>query len=723
MHLAMAGRLTGPVTKWVVVVLWLLVVAGSYPFASRLVEVQNNEATSWLPAEAESVQALERLRSFQDVDDIPTTVVYHRDGGLTAADYATMAAQAEELADLRGVVTPPDGRPPVVVPPDPVTGQQLGLVSADGEVATVLLTFNLGAQGWNDLPAVTDELREVTVLEGGQVHLAGAGGEAADAAAAFGGIDGKLLLAALGVVIVILLFTYRSPVLWILPILSAVVALFTAQGIVYFLAKYADLTVNGQSQAILSVLVIGAGTDYALLLVARYREELRRHEDRHEAMAFALHRAAPAIVASAATVAVGMLCLLLAEMSSTAGLGPVAAIGVAVTLVVMLTLLPALLVVCGRWVFWPYRPGFGSHEPTTTGRWARLGAWIARRPRPVWVGTSLALGVACLGLVTMNVGTVPADEQYTQEFDSVTGQRLLVAHGLADTSSPVHVVASADHAEQVVTAIGTVDGLGTVQTAIPPVDGVKLISITQEADPASPEAVAEVEAVRGAVQAVPGADAQVTGTAALFLDSERASIRDSLLIIPLVLLVVMLILMVLLRAVLAPVLLILTVVLSFGAALGISTLVFHGLAQVLDEGAGFELVGSAFPLFTFVFLVALGIDYNIFLMTRVREETATRGTREGSLVALASTGGVITSAGLVLAATFAVLGTLPLVFLAQMGITVALGVMLDTMVVRSVLVTAINLDLGGRIWWPGRLDRAQPAAEVMPGRHVGTGTA
>ena len=707
MHLAVAGRLTGPVTKWLVLVASLLIVGLASVYAAKLTDVQNNEASSWLPDTAESTRALAKLAPFQDQNDIPTIVVYHRSGGLTDADYAAIADQATEIAGLDGVVQGTNGRPTVAFAPDAATGQQAGMVSSDGTVATSTVTFNLGSEGWNKLPDVADKLRDIATIDGVDVHLAGPGGQAADAAEAFGGIDGTLLFSALGVVIVILLFTYRSPVLWILPIFSAVVSLQVAEAIIYFLAKYADLTVNGQSQAILSVLVIGAGTDYALLLVARYREELRRHEDRHEAMAFALHRAAPAIIASASTVAIGMLVLLVAEMNSTAGLGPVAAIGIVVTLVVMLTLLPALLVIAGRWIFWPARPSYGSSEPTATGFWSKVGRWISPKPRQVWIATAVLLGIACLGLFSLRTGNIPSDEQYTKDMDSTFGQHLLVSHGLVDNSTPLQVVTSEDSTDDVVAAIESVPGLGKVNADIPAVGGVKYIEVAQGLDPASDKAADQVRALRDAVHQVPGTDALVGGSAALYLDTSKAAHHDNLVIIPLILLVVLVILLVLLRAVLSPVILILTVVLSFGAALGLSTLIAHGIY-------GFDMADSSFPLFVFVFLVALGIDYNIFLMTRVREETATRGTREGSLVALASTGGVITSAGLVLAATFAVLGTLPLVFLAELATAVALGVILDTMIVRSVLVTAINLDLGGRIWWPSRLDRGHDTVEPEP---------
>jgi RND superfamily putative drug exporter len=697
MNRQLAGALTGRVTKWIVLVVWLLVAAGSATFAAKLADVQNNEASSWLPESAESTRAFEKLEPFQDPNAIPTLVVYERDGGLTEDDLAAIEEHAAEFAAMDGLAEAREGRAPSVV--SPAVAEQVGFpaVSQDGAVAQTSVTFDLGSEGWNQMPDIADELRSIAELEGVEVYVAGAGGQAADSAEAFGGIDTTLLGATLGVVILILLFTYRSPILWVLPIFSAIVALFVSQALIYFLARDAGLTVNGQSYAILTILVIGAGTDYALLLVARYREELRRHEDRHEAMAFALHRAAPALLASAATVALGMLCLLFAEMNSTAGLGPVAAIGVAVTFLVMVTLLPALLVICGRWIFWPRRPGYGSPEPTQTGIWAKVGRWIAPRPRQVWVVTSVVLAIACLGMLRLDTNGLSTEDSYTQEFQSVTGQQVLVDAGLVDQSNTVMVVGNAGSEEAITEAL---TGLDNVEPPKPPVTAgdVTFVEAAIGSDPASPAAFATVERVRDAVHAVDGADALVGGNSAFFLDTRDAANRDNLVIIPIILLLVLLILVALLRSVLAPLILIGTVVLSFGGAMGISALLFEYVF-------GFAGSDPGFPLFAFVFLVALGIDYNIFLMTRVREETMHFGTRKGALVALTSTGGVITSAGLVLAATFLVLGTIPVVFLAQLGVAVALGVILDTMIVRSVLVTAINMDLGGKIWWPSKLDR------------------
>ncbi|WP_125569588.1 MMPL family transporter [Nocardioides baekrokdamisoli] len=700
MHRQIAGTLTSPKTKWFVLAFWVIALAASIPFFSKLADVQNNQASSWLPASAESTRGLDKLTPFQSPNSVATTVVYT---SATVTGTPLLELAQGDVPALQSIKSS-DGAPAV---DGKITAP---LLSQDKQVVQLTLNFNVGKNGWSKMPGLVKDIRQIADHSGVTVHVTGQGGSAADASAAFGGLDSTLLIAALGVVVAILLFVYRSPTLWLVPIVSVVVGILVTFGFVYMLAKYAHLTVNGQSQAILSILCIGAGTDYALLLVSRYREELRNYEDRHEAMAHALHRAAPAILASAGTVILGMLCLTFAEMSSTSGMGPVVAVGVAVTYLVMATLLPALLVICGRWIFWPKRPAVGSEEPTESGIWAKVGQRIAVRPRAVWIGTALVLGIACIGLVQLNANGLTNDHTYTKEFDSVAGQKVLVTHGMADNSNRLLVVANADPvaAAAVQAALEKVDGLailpGSQQKVFqidPPKGGVIAFGAVIQADLSTQTAFDTVSAARSAVHAVPGADALVTGTSAMYLDTKLASQRDDKVIIPIVLVVVLLVLMILLRALVAPLMLLATVVLSFGAALGISVLLFK---------YAFHFAGSdaSFPLFAFVFLVALGIDYNIFLMTRVREEAQHRGTRAGALIGLTSTGGVITSAGLVLAATFLILGSLPLVFLAELGVTVALGVMLDTMIVRSILVTALNLDLGDKIWWPSR-----PAAGAL----------
>ncbi|HET7530394.1 MAG TPA: MMPL family transporter [Mycobacteriales bacterium] len=688
---AVTRTVVGRRTKFVVLLFWIVLVAVAGPLAGKLTDAQKNDAKSWLPGNAESTQVLDEQQAFQSPNTYQAVVVYERSTGLTDADKAAVTADTAAYADVGKI----DGE---------IAGPQF---SEDGRAAQVVVPLDLGKDGWNRAGDVAEKMRDVsTAPDGLSMHITGPAGFAADSAEAFEGLDGTLLFAALGVVVFMLLLTYRSPILWLLPVISAAVALAVSQGIVYLFAKHAGLTVNGQSAGVLTVLVFGAGTDYALLLVARYREELRRHKDRHEAMALALHRAGPAIVASASTVVLGMLCLLAAEMNSTKGLGPVAAIGVLVALLAMTTLLPALLVICGRWVFWPQRPRFGSHEPTTTGLWARTGRAIARHPRRVWVGTALALAVMSIGIVDLNANGLTNEESFRTTPDSVIGEKALARHFAAGSGSPVVVIAAADHAQPVREALASTDGIERDSVTEPVVrDGKAYLQGTMLAAPDSDAGFDTVDRVRDAVHPIAGADALVGGNTAINLDVKRSAHHDQNVIIPVVLVMVFLILALLLRALLAPVILIATVVLSFGAALGVSALMFN---HVFDFGGA----DSGFTLFVFVFLVALGIDYNIFLMTRVREEALKHGTRPGAVTGLAATGGVITSAGLVLAGTFAVLATLPLTAFAEIGFTVAFGVLLDTIVVRSVLVTALNLDIGGRMWWPSALARHEDDRDV-----------
>jgi RND superfamily putative drug exporter len=691
-----AGRVArlpcGRRTKWLVLALWVVLLAALGPLAGKLTGAQDNESASWLPGNAESTKVIELQRSFRPDETVPAVVVYERQSGITVADRAKAAQDARAFADVEGG-----------------TGEVAGPApSADGKALQTVVPIIPGEGGWDTMADAAKGLRADigTPPDGLAVHITGQAGVGADSSKAVEGVDGSLLYAALAVVIVMLLLTYRSPVLWLLPVISAATALTAAQAVVYLLAEHADLTVNAQSAAILAVLVFGAGTDYALLLVARYREELRRHEDRHEAMAFALRRAGPAVVASAATVGVSMLVLLMAEMNSTAGLGPVAAIGVAAALAAMISLLPALLVIFGRWVFWPVRPDFGAAEPTERGWWARVGAGIARRPRVVWGVTAVVLGVMALGLTNLNAGIRQNKDTFVDKPDSIVGGEVLAAHFPAGVGEPVVVIGKASAADQLRSALGGTQGIVAVSQPMER-NGLVYLEGTLADVPDGSAALQTVERARTAAHAVEGADAKVGGMTAVNADYEQAARDDNRLVIPLVLIVVFVILALLLRALVAPVLLIATVVLSFAAALGVSGLVF-------DRIFGFAGVDLSFPLFVFVFLVALGIDYNIFLMTRVREEVHGRGPRRGAISGLAATGAVITSAGLVLAGTFAMLATLPLVFTVELGFAVAFGVLLDTIVVRAVLVTALNLDLGRWMWWPSKLAERDPEVEEMP---------
>ncbi|HEY7014189.1 MAG TPA: MMPL family transporter [Streptosporangiaceae bacterium] len=697
---SVAGVPAGRWSKWAVVAFWLVVVALAGPLAGKLTSAEQNEARNWLPASAESTQVLEMQSRVQSPNVIPAVVVYDRPSGITAADRAQAAADVKEFAAVPGVI---EGQ---IAGPQP---------ARDGQAIQTIVPVDLGRDGWDKAAPAADALHAIADQggDGLSAHVTGPLGTAADSADAFSGIDSTLLFAALAVVIVLLLVTYRSPVLWLLPVISAGVALITAQAVIYLLARHAGLTVNAMAAGILSVLVFGAGTDYALLLTARYREELRRHADRHEAMRVALRRAGPALIASAATVALALLALMVADLNSTSGMGPVLAIGVAVALAAMLTLLPALLVVAGRWIFWPVRPVVGSAEPTATGLWSRVGRAIAVRPRLTWVATTVLLGIMALGITGLNATGLSNAESFRGTPESVAGEQVLARHFPAGAGQPVVVVGNAGSGERLAAAFRDVPGITGV-TGPRTAAGHAWLEGTLTAAPDSPAANTTIDQAREALHAVPGADAKVGGGTAINLDVQRAAAHDRDVIIPFILGIVLLILMGLLRAIVAPLILLATVVLSFAASLGVSALVF-------EHVFGFAGADTSFPLFVFVFLVALGIDYNIFLMTRVREEAQRRGPRQGALAGLAATGGVITSAGLVLAGTFAVLGTLPVTALTELGFAVAFGILLDTILVRSVLVTALNLDLGRWMWWPGRLarrpdTRPAPEHEIPPVR-------
>jgi len=668
-------------TKWVVLAFWIAVVAVAGPMAGKLNGAQQNDASAWLPNNAESTKVIELAKRFTPSDIVPAVVVYELPGPVTPADQARTAADAERFAGL-----------------DHVGGKVVGPIPAsDGRALEVVVPVEMGSGGWNDVAPVVEEVRSIARSGGGSVHVTGPAGYATDFADVFSGFDATLLYITAAIVIVILLLTYRSPVLWVLPLTTVFVALTAAQAVIYLLARDFGLTVNGQTAFILTVLVFGAGTDYALLLTARYREELRRHPDRHEAMAVALGRAAPAIIASAATVILSLLALLVAELSSTKSLGPVMAVGIAVGLCAMITLLPALLVIFGRWVFWPLRPTVGSAEPTERGLWARIGQRVARQPRVVWIVTAVALGALALGVTQLEANGLQSKDSFRTDPEAVKGEAVLARHFAAGEGNPVQVIGRAEAAPQLQSALSGTAGVTNVTRPVTR-DGYAYLEGTLTTAADSQASYDLVDRLRDTVHAIPGADAKVGGGSAVNLDIQRASQHDTRLVVPLVLVVVLLILGLLLRAVVAPLLLVATVVLSFAAALGVSALVF-------DHLFGFAGADPSFPLWTFVFLVALGIDYNIFLMTRVHEEAKRHGTRRGALIGLAATGGVITAAGIVLAGTFAALGTLPLVFVTEIGFAVAFGVLLDTFVVRSVLVTALNLDVGRWIWWPSSLAR------------------
>ncbi|WP_234332257.1 MMPL family transporter [Streptomyces sp. NRRL S-87] len=663
--------------------MWLLLMGIGGSLAAGLADVQDNDPETWLPSSAQSTKAVQLAEDyFADKDSSTAVIVYAREGGLTQADLSRIDGDRGRLADVAsGNVTS-------------------AVVSQDKVAAFVSVPLRTSP---SDVTVLTDGVKEVDKVTsagapaGLDIKITGEAGSIADFADVYSGMDGALMGAALGVVALLLLITYRSPVLWLIPLIAVGLASQVASGVVYLLAKHAGLVVNGQSAYVLMVLAVGVGTDYALLLIARYREELHRYEDRHDAMALAVHGSLPALAASAATVTIATLCLVFGSMNSTKGLGPVVAIGVVLVFFAMTSLLPALLVILGRWVFWPVKPrvteGYDPVSAQGHGKWARIAGAVARRPRAVWIGTALVLGLMTLGIAGVQTGQTQA-EQFTNKVESVTGQQVLAKHFPAGSSAPADVYVPDAGADAAAAAVAKVPGVSSVNTQVAKGGWTHLTAVLRDA----PDSAAAKDTVRDIRTALDGASgpaskAVVGGQTAVALDVSEAQGDEEKLLIPLILAVVLVMLLVLLRAVTASLMLLVSVVLSFGAAVGAASLLFHALDHAkIDRGL---------VLFGFIFLVALGVDYTIFLMTRAREEVALRGHREGITTAVTVTGGVITSAGVVLAATFLVLAAIPTVSALQQGLLVAVGILLDTFLVRSLLVPALALDLGPRIWRPG----------------------
>ncbi|MEU5872230.1 MMPL family transporter [Glycomyces sp. NPDC047369] len=670
---------------------WLALGSFAGPYAGKLSEVASNDGSAFLPSSAESTEVMELRKAFDDTEAVPAVVVAERPGGLTDADLAYLDAAAAGLAAL-----PFNAGPPI---PPQLSGED------PPEAAQLVVLIDSGA---DDADAVADirALLAEDRPDGLDVLVTGQAALGADLGEAFGGVDGLLLLVAAAVVAVILALVYRSPLLPVLVLLSCGFALAVASAAVYWLADAGAVDLNGQSQGILSILVFGAATDYALLLVARFKEELDGGADRFAAVRLALRGTIEPIAASAGTVVLGVLCLLFSQLESNRGLGPVAAIGIGGSFLAAVTFLPAMLALFGRAAFWPRRVGAGRARPSRL--WANVAVLVARRPRAVWAVTAAGLAVAAAFTVQLKADGTSQTEVFLTDVDSVAGQEVLADHFAAGAGAPAVIVANESSLDAVVAA-AQVDGVASVAPAmdetgqVRAVDGLVEIEAVLEDAPDSDAAVDTVERLRDAVHAVDGADALVGGPTAIQLDTLLTSERDRTVIIPIVLAVILLVLMVLLRSVVAPLLLTATVVLSFGATMGVSALVFNHLF-------GFPGADPTVVLFGFVFLVALGIDYNIFLMTRVREESARLGTRAGTIRGLVATGGVITSAGVVLAATFSALAVLPILFLAQIAFVVAFGVLLDTVIVRSLLVPALTIDLGKAVWRPSKLAKVRPGA-------------
>ena len=685
-----ASLVAGRRSKWAVLVLWLLLIAVGGSLGAKLGSVQDNDPQTWLPADAQSTQAVKLAEEhFADKDSSTAVVVYARGSGLTSADLSKIDSDRGRLASVaKGTVAAP-------------------MVSKDHKAAFVSVPLRTSPNDNSVLGDGVDKVGDVTkkgAPDGLEVRIAGQAGNIADFINVYSGMDGALLGSALAVVALLLLVTYRSPVLWLIPLLTVGMASQVASGVVYLLAKYAGLVVDGMSAYILMILAVGVGTDYALLLIARYREELHRHEDRHEAMRFAVNRSLPALAASAGTVAIATLCLVFGSMNSTRGLGPVVAIGVTVVFLAMTSLLPALLVILCRWVFLPFvprhRPDYDASAEVEHGRWAKVAGLVGRRPRLVWVAAAGVLAALAIGITSVQTGQTQA-EQFTKKVDSVAGQQLLTEHFPAGSSAPADVYVPDAAATSVLGTVKGVAGVDSVSTVGSREGWTHLAAVLKDA-PDTQAARTTVEHIRDALGKTSGQarEAVVGGQTAVALDTSNAQGDEEKLLIPLILAVVMIMLVVLLRALVAPLVLLASVVLSYASAVGAASLLYHAL--------GHPRIDRGLLLFGFLFLVALGVDYTMFLMTRAREEVAVRGHRRGILTGLTVTGGVITSAGVVLAATFCVLATIPTVGALQQGLIVAVGVLLDTFLVRSLLIPALALDIGPRIWRPGRPEAAEP---------------
>lgn len=735
-----------------VIAIWLGIGALGGQAQGKLSSVQTNDAGASLPSSAESTQVDKLAADFVESQSLPALVVAtsSQGGALTADQLAAITSFSDSIAAIE--IPGASGDDPRTVG-DVLTAPTVVVPSEDGEAALITLAIeadaaeSLLADGESLTPAVVGAIRDALAsdLAGADLNLwvTGPAGFVADLVVAFGGIDTVLLLVALVAVLIILAFVYRSPILPFVVIFTAVFSLCLAGLVVYQLADNGTLVLNGQSQGILSILVVGASVDYSLFIVARYREELRHTRHPADALRKSLRASVEPILASAGTVIAGLLCLLLSDLASNRSLGPVAAIGIVAAFLGAMTFLPALLLVGGkrsRAVFWPRRPSFVDEAQaapgavgtidTTKGFWARVARFVARHDRRVWVITALVLAASAAFVPTLDASGTSESDVFLTQVDSVDGEEVLAQHFDGGNIQPAIVIAPEADVDAVLAAAEGVDGVTSASAVTassgqgmpgatsdePPlvVDGMVRIDVVTTDAADTQGAVATVAELRTAVHDV-SSDALVGGAAAQRLDTQDAGTRDLQVIVPVVLLVILVILMMLLRSILAAVLLMAANVLSFGAALGVSALVFQHVF-------GFPGADPTVPLYAFCFLVALGVDYTIFLMTRVREETIHHGTRDGVVRGLTVTGSVITSAGVVLAATFAALGIIPLIFLAQIAFVVAFGVLLDTIVVRSLLVPALVHDIGGAVWWPSRLGKTERDRE-RHGKHAAEGPA
>ncbi|MEU9335864.1 MMPL family transporter [Streptomyces sp. NPDC048290] len=670
---------------WVVLGLWIGVMVIVAPFAAKLGDVQRDRAVDYLPNSADSTQVAKIQDRLPGGESTEMVIVYHRDGGLTDGDREIAARQIDEIAGAHTLAAEPVGVP-----------------SEDGTTLMYPVASNEPGQDEEARDALVNAVREVA--DGGDGLSVEVGGEAAlatDASEVYESLDGPLLYTTVAVVAVLLIIIYRSPFLWLVPLAVAGIADFLSMGVAYGLNQWFGTAVTGQSSGIMTILVFGAGTDYALLLVSRYREELRVVERPYDAMLRALRGCGPAVLASSGTVAAGLLCLLAADLNSSRGMGPLGTVGVLCALLAMLTLLPALLVLLGRRVFWPLVPRHGQQPKVRRSLFAAMGTSAGRRPRTVLLGGALLLGALALGSLNLP-GDLKQEDSFTSTPEAVAAMGTLADAYPGQGTQPLTVITPTAGAD---TALAEIRGTGGVASAERGRSGDGWSEITVLAA-APPQSAGETRTIGELRDRLDGS--YVGGPSAEQIDLKDTNARDQMVVVPLVLVSVLLILVVLLRSLVAPLLLVAAVVAVWGASLGIGGLVFGPLF-------GFEGTDPGLGLLSFVFLVALGVDYGIFLMHRMREE-ALKGAEPvaAALTALRTTGGVIASAGLVLAATFAVLTTMPMLQLVQLGFVIAVGVLLDTFLVRTYLVTSASVALRRAVWWPGPLSRA-------PGTAPGTG--
>jgi putative drug exporter of the RND superfamily len=730
---AISSFATGRRSKWAVIAVWIVAgVALSGAFQPKLQEATVNENEAFLPESADSTEVIDLIEErFPDGREVDALVVYTRDGGLSEADLgridsdAAELCESDDLAELLAVIGPEGpacgeqvgaggaraGGEPGDAPPGGAAEGAPPLVSDDGTTALLLVRTNsTESEAIQDNVGAIRDVAPPSDAGDGELsaYVSGVAGIVSDSIDVFESIDVTLLAVTVGLVLVLLLAIYRSPVIALVPLFVVGLAYGIAAAVVYGLVEAGAVEVNGQSTSLLIVLMFGAGTDYCLLIVSRYREELRVFEDRHEAMAHATERTAPAILSAGGTVVASMMVLTLADLKSTQTMGPVLALGVAIMLLAGLTFLPALLAALGRGAFWPATPKLGSEAKQTSGFWRRIGHLVHDRPVFALGVSATVLALGALGNL-VDRGSLDFGEGFRTDPDSVVGQQIIDEELAAGQTAPTDVLVSASSAEAVSSALSEEEIVDSVVPSGTSSDGELVrLSATLTADPFSDEATESIPDLRAAAEgaAEPDALVLVGGTSAENFDTTDTLRSDAKLIVPLILLVIFLILCVLLRAIVAPLYLVATVVLSFAFAIGISNLIF---SEILNQPDG----DPGLPTFAFIFLVALGVDYNIFLISRIREESERLEVHEAVITGLERTGGVITSAGLILAGTFCALMTLPLEALFQLGFTVALGLLVDTFLVRTVLVPSIAFLLGERNWWPSRTSR-QPAAATDP---------